>query len=108
MTMNDFQSARHVPAAAAARRALEVVRPYLPRLENWNHRAARISGILLSHITIEAEKARQRELLAGLIEEVAAARAEFEEAVEHEPRHSRISDVQAALNRLLSILQGVR
>lgn len=108
MTMNDSQSSRHVPAVAAARQALAVVRPFLPRLEDWNHRAAKLTGMLFSHITSEAEKARQRELLSELIEEVEASRIEFETAIEYEPPHGRIADVQAAFNRLLSILQATR
>lgn len=108
MSMQDSQSTRRqVPEAAAGRRALAVVQPFLPQLEQWNSRAAKISGMLLSHLLSEGEKARQRELLGALVEEVEAGQILFEEAVEHEPRHGRIADVRAAFDRLLSILRNI-
>lgn len=97
---------RRPPEELAARRqATQIIRPFLSRFEDWNHRAARASASILSHVTTEPEKARHRDDLAQLRSEVEAAYDEFQSAVAGQPPHSRIDDVDAAFERLLSVLR---
>lgn len=106
--MTDLHSTPHrrrPPQEVAARRqALQIIRPFQTRFEDWNHRAARASAAILSHVTTEAEKTQHREDLAALRAEVEAAYAEFLDAVAGRPPHGRIDDVDAAFERLLSVL----
>lgn len=96
---------RRPPQELAARQqAVQAIRPFLPRFEDWNHRAARASASILSHMTTEAEKARHRDDLANLRAEVEAAHGEFTSAAAGLPPHSRLDDVEAAFERLLSVL----
>lgn len=90
---------------AVRRQALQTIRPFLDRFEDWNHRAARASAAILSHVTTEPEKVTHRDELARLRAEVEAAHAQFLTTIAGHPPHSRIDDVDAAFERLLSALR---
>ena len=105
-TLDSLPRRRRPPQELAARQqAVAIIRPFLPRFEDWNHRAARASASILSHVTTEPEKKRHRDDLAQLRGEVEAAYDEFQSAVAGQPPHSRIDDVDAAFERLLSVLR---
>lgn len=107
MTDLDTTPRRRRPShdLAARQQATQIIRPFLTRFEDWNHRAARASASILSHVTTEAEKARHRDDLAQLRAEVEANYGEFLTAVAGEPQHGRIDDVDAAFERLLGVLR---
>ncbi|CAN7661697.1 hypothetical protein LJR016_005225 [Devosia sp. LjRoot16] len=104
--MSNFTSLkrRFVPSAAAKRRATELARPFLTAFEDWNHRAAKSSAIILSRLSSEEERAAQRRQLEALRAEVKAAYAEFHQAIEGAEPHDRLTDVAAAFERQLQII----
>lgn len=77
-----------------------LIRPFVPRFEDWNQRAAKASATALSHVTSPAERAQQAKNLALLHSEVDKAYQEFETAVAGQPPHRRIDDLRAAFQRL--------
>lgn len=104
-TLDSLPRRRRPPQELAARQqAVAIIRPFLPRFENWNHRAARASASILSHVTTEPEKTQHREDLALLRAEVEAAYGEFTSAAAGATPHSRIDDIDAAFERLLAVL----
>jgi hypothetical protein len=94
--------------AAKARSANALVRPFVKRFEDWNHRAAKASAHALSQTTSADEKAAQGQLLAKLYSEVDVASREFEETVSGQPPHGRIDDIRNAFARLLVNLRPWR
>ena len=106
--MVDLTTPRRRDEVAEHRRVLHLVRPFMDRFPDWNHRAARASATILSHVTLPEEKQEHRRLLDDLNAEVEAAYAQFEAIVAGHPYHSRIADIRAAFERLLVILQQNR
>ena len=96
---------RRVPEADAKRHAINLARPFLSRFEAWNHKAARATAMIMSHLTDAEEKAEQQRKIAELTVEVELAFREFKAVVADEPRHDRLDDVRAAFERLLAILR---
>lgn len=109
--MTDFvaqskrRSSEHV---LSTRHALTLIKPYLSRFENWNHRAARASAAAMSSMSLPVERAQQAQLLAELFREVDETYDEFEAQVAGEPSHGRINDLRAAFLRLRSMLERWR
>jgi hypothetical protein len=93
---------------AQRRHANALVRPFLTRFEDWNHRAAKASTHALSHLTSIEEKAAQEHLLTILYSEVDVASQEFEETVAGQPPHGRIDDIRNAFARLRENLRPWR
>lgn len=93
---------------ADRRRAMELIRPFVPLFEEWNHRAARASALALSRLASAEERAEQARVLADLYREVDKSYEEFESTVASAPRHGRIDDLRAAFQRLRGILEHWR
>lgn len=91
--------------ATAKRQATLIVGPFLKNFEGWNQRAARTGALMLSHATTESERARYRDDLIVLRDQVELAYNEFRDAVADQPSHGRIDDVDAAFDRMLSVLK---
>ena len=89
---------------ARSRRAMSLIRPFVPRFEEWNQRAAKASATALSKLASPAERNQQIQILTMLRDEVESAYEEFEAAVTGEPQHSRIDDLRAAFLRLRQVL----
>lgn len=106
-SFTDFhRSTRASPVDATARRqAALIVGPFLKSFESWNQRAARTGALILAHATTESERTRHRSDLATLRNEVETAYDQFREVVADHPRHGRIDDVDAAFDRMLSLLK---
>ena len=86
------------------RRAMSLIRPFVPRFEDWNQRAAQASATALSKLASPAERDQQIQILTMLRNEVENAYEEFEAAVAGEHQHSRIDDLRAAFLRLRHVL----
>lgn len=109
--MTDFMASprRQSPAHVDQKRhALELIRPFVPRFEEWNQQAAKASATALSHVSSPSQKASQARVLSSLYNEVAGAYEQFETAVAGAPPHSRIDDVRAAFVRLIAVLEPWR
>jgi hypothetical protein len=87
-----------------SRRAMSLIRPFVPRFEDWNQRAAQASATALSKLASPAERNQQIQILTALRAEVENAYEEFEAAVNGERQHSRIDDLRAAFLRLRHVL----
>lgn len=96
---------RSAPGVEERRRATQLVRPYLDKLEAWNGRAAMIGAAALSR-TNAADAQTYRQRLADLIGEVETGYADFRSVIEGQSAHGRIDDVRNAFERLLSTLRA--
>lgn len=95
---------RSNPEITASRRALNIVSPFSQRFGEWNDRAARATGAILSAAVSSEDKKAFLDEIAALREEVGASYAKFQAAVSRAPAHSRIDDVRHAYTRLLAML----
>lgn len=90
---------------AARFRAVDLIHPFLGSFEDWNRRAARVGALMVSHAATGAEKTAHREELRALRAEVQSSYDQFRAAVADQPHHGRIDDVDAAFERMLSVLK---
>jgi len=109
--MSDFMAQpkrQPIKGLVQARHALALIKPFVARFEDWNHRAAKASATALSHVSTPTERSQQVQLLSAFYDEVDAAYNEFETVIAGEPPHSRIDDLRAAFLRLRSVLERWR
>jgi hypothetical protein len=109
--MTDFMGAPRRQSKAhvePTRKALELIRPFVPLFDDWHQRAAKAGATALAHAPSASERAQLALQLAALYAEVNTAYREFETAVADAPRHSRIDDLRAAFQRLLGTLEPWR
>jgi hypothetical protein len=93
---------------AAERTTMATIKPFMPRFEEWNHRAAKASATAMSPLSSLNETAEQKRILASLCREIEEAYEHFESAIAGSPSHGRIDDLRAAFCRLLQVLDPWR
>jgi hypothetical protein len=82
------------------RRALQLLRPFLPKLDRWNTGVPKYLAVLASGHSSVLGKAEAFASLGDVLDELDQAELSFAELTESISGHSRVDDVRLSMQRL--------
>ena len=102
--MNVLEHQGRVHAEAMRRRrATAVVATFVRQFDGWHRRSALIFGLLMAG---HGDREKVRADLTSLASEVRNGYDAFRLAIENEPHHSRIDDIDTTFRRLLQSIES--
>lgn len=94
-------------AVQERKRADETLKPFVSALKHSNSKAAYLRGRLSSIYSTEEDRCLAHLECSVLLTEIRHRQREFRSAIKGEPPHSRLDDVEGALQRLIDQLQSL-
>jgi hypothetical protein len=85
-----------------------ILRPFLPAVGRWNNDLSRVRAVLDSSVSSGFDKSCAVAVVQDLLREIAATQYEFDAATAAISRHSRVTDVQGSIKRLVDQLRALK
>jgi len=105
MPVSDTMHHRNAKTSVVDRRRADgALKPFIGDLQGWNSKAARLRALVGSPYSTGDDRGMARLAAKALLAEIRLRHAEFLAAIEGEPDHSRLSDVDAAFRRIIDQL----
>ena len=86
--------------AQLRRRIVQIIRPFMTPLSEWNHAVPLYLAVLTSHHSSGLDKITAYAALRAMVDEIREARAKFVAAVQSAPAHDRIDDMRISMEQL--------